>query len=580
MPGNAKREEIENQNSPGPAITDEPKPGQEDDGSEGASPETTESHPSTALEEVSYQEAPPDTAENLRHSIPLVDENSSVCKTARSTSLLSTSDSSSGGVPLYGRSHRHSMPTPRSALSRSASATGHYDDLVSITSRSTSGANLESGPDHDIRQNDNTTNNTAKGDNNSRFQTLRPPFPPLSPATLNRGFMKVWKRVVPDTAFSQVVPEPTPKEPVLTATKNYNTAKGTLGSPFQPRLSRLETPPASRHVVSASAPEDPVIAAPRFPLVPIELRLMMWNAHLSDARVVILYAYAHGPELECSGEGGRGKSAPRVPVVISPNVLRFINPESRREDASRTFTIQRYPSKNPSIWKTWMDPSQDWLCIDPWDGSFSGRNPGRANIRFWYDMDELASVAQNIAIIDRLRSKELWSWLARAIFNKIKFPQTKRLAIVHHIFTLHAPPEKAWAAGLFHREDTHTLVDISDIARLRKFYDFYLLMSLRQRQSTLSILEVLLQPHSLLVYKKTLMREMHKLFHIASSNITWPDLILQPHNSGNNLGVTRQEPIFLPGEPSHSTPPGFPKIELMVMFRLCAANVCDEDTVV
>ncbi|KAI0417833.1 hypothetical protein F5X98DRAFT_386891 [Xylaria grammica] len=570
-PTGAERKRAESRDTSGTASTDEPQPCREYDKTEDSSVskfelpyndsplETLESNFLTAPSDVPDEEEPPDTAEDAL-------SNQGSTHIPRSISPLSASagehHDNSGAISSRGASPAQchaalGSPSPAPPLAFSPL-------IVTYPSQAIIKPPITNKPVLATTRNDDTAN----GDNSGFHWLPRPLFTgyrhhPAGPAI----------------------------EPEVTRTRNDTTAED-IFKPSRPvvRLPPLDTRIIPRPALLMPAPGElePMLATtkepalPDFPKTPKALRLLMWQANLSDARVVVLYASADGLELEDSG-GGSGERGPRqlslcVPVVIGPHVLRFVNAESRGQDASRIFSIQRYPSRVPTVWKTWMDPSRDWLCIDPWCGVYSGQNSKSAHARFWYDMSELASAAQNIAILDRRSTVEIWQWLIRTILSKAKFPQIKRLGMVRHYLTIYAPAEQAWAAGLFHHGDSHALVHISDTARLRKFYDFYLTRSPHPQPSKLIMLEMLLDRYGCPRYERWTREVMHQVFEMASVNMAGPSSAPASPRAGHELfyipgtwdshGFTRREPDCQPSEVHDSASADFPDIEFLFMFRL------------
>ncbi|RWA03739.1 hypothetical protein EKO27_g11364 [Xylaria grammica] len=569
-PTGAGRKRAESRDASGTASTDELQPCQEYDKTEDSSVskfelsyhdsplETLESNSLTAPSDVPDEEEPPDTAEDAL-------SNQGSTHIPRPISPLSASAGehrdNSGAISSRGASPAQyhaalGSPSPAPPLAFSPL-------IVTYPGQAILKPPITNKPVLATNRNDSAAN----GDNSGFHWPPRPLFTgyrhhPAGPAI----------------------------EPEVTRTRNDTTAED-IFKPSRPvvRLPPLDTRIISRPALSTPAPGElePMLATtkepslPDFPKTPKALRLLMWQANLSDARVVVLYASADGLELEGSG-GGSGERGLRrltlcVPVVIGPHVLRFVNAESRGQDASRIFSIQRYPSRVPTVWKTWMDPSRDWLCIDPLGGIFSGLNSDSAHVRFWYDISELASAAQNIAILDRTSRVEMWQWLIRTVLSKAKFPRIKRLGIVRHYLTIYAPPELAWAAGLFHHGDSHALVHISDTARLRKFYNFYLMRSPCPQRNNLIILEMLLDHYGCPRYERWNRKVMHRLFEIASVNIAGPSSAPASPGAGHELWHTpgtwdshefARRPDCWPREAHDSAPADFPDIELLFMFRL------------
>ncbi|KAI1421152.1 hypothetical protein F5Y12DRAFT_790438 [Xylaria sp. FL1777] len=330
--------------------------------------------------------------------------------------------------------------------------------------------------------------------------------------------------------------------------------------------------------VSGSETRKPV--TPCLLTLPVTVRRMIWKLSSSEARVVILYAYTRPPEAECTRDGIPDQVP--FPVLPGPHVLVKVNSESRKvECGSRPFTVQPKTIPNALQNRCWLDPSRDW----------------HLDLRLWYTMNELASVAQNIAIIDRIRSDAQMRWMVRNVFSKVAFPEMKNLAMVRNVITIHAPPKAAWAAGLFHFKDSSTLVDINDTDRIRKFYQFYITTSTNQSSKSIGLFDMLLQSRTNRLYEETAMKEMKDLWFVAQYKMSHPELVLQPaivkkekdnpsqpwwdqrewavdgiFSSAHQTSI--KDFVASPGETGELMIQGFPKINFMILFRLCTSNLC------
>ncbi|KAJ8120536.1 hypothetical protein ONZ43_g2777 [Nemania bipapillata] len=338
---------------------------------------------------------------------------------------------------------------------------------------------------------------------------------------------------------------------------------------------------------------------PSFSSLTPKLRMMIWDASLCDGRVVVLYHSRGGPEIECALDKGT------TYVWLRPHVLCEVTQNSRdyamksavlteqeaEEEKEKykpgAFPVNpRQPDARPLF--TWMDPVRDWLCIEPlenWPVSSAQDNSS--------DRRKLTHAVRNLAIIDRSRSPNWHKWLLKYIFSNKVFRNTKTLAFVRNIITLHAPPGEVWAAGILHRGDSHVLVDITDTSSLRRVYEFYLKASRRRHQRSVELLKMLIDPRGCLAYETRVMDDMKDGWLLAQYHQMSPDAA---RRLGLSRGLRR-----LPGRekwdyrrwqcPDQASPrseyyicigrardellQAFPKFNLMIMFRICNAKICD-----
>ncbi|KAI1164460.1 hypothetical protein F5B18DRAFT_253904 [Nemania serpens] len=421
--------------------------------------------------------------------------------------------------------------------------------------------------------------------------------------------------------------------PSLTESVSLSTSHGTLVDGTAVRPQDGDAP--NSHAVANSTTQDPSSASlVRFRSLPPGIRLMVWDAALSDGRALVLYAYPPAPELECTQDGSPGQRKIRGLVPLGPHVLCSVNIESRtealtarpkreREDPTRWFALPRddsfrwftLPREDLARWValpceaslspqalTWLDPTRDWVCVEPYNEILLGGVAYYPRTGFEYSIERLIETTQNLAIIKRFRMDSLQTirWWASHVFKIGLSRQKQNLAIIYNVITLHSPARQTWAAGLIHHGDTHIVVDIADTVRLRHFYHFYITASRRRREKNVRLLEMLMLPEGRLQYEQYAVYEIKEQMLLALLDASpfderekfrlhqRPEPPIRAWWDGRDwvigLGGPWPSPAsqttLVPGQNEYADgllEQQFPEFRVMILFRICSAPVCDEE---
>ncbi|KAI2636812.1 hypothetical protein GGS21DRAFT_513340 [Xylaria nigripes] len=220
---------------------------------------------------------------------------------------------------------------------------------------------------------------------------------------------------------------------------------------------------------------------PYFSRLPPSIRQEIWSTYLHMPHVVVLYSRSRKPTRECERDRLSLKLPRSHHAGQRQNVLSGVCRESRGMAFSirgpshmpPTYRFRRWISSNvqySTFLATFMDPKLDWLCLD---APFHCKRVLDRNRAVVEESRELMLNAANIAFISRRGSWLRIRSIMNIAANKELFPQMEDLGLVCNIVTLHVEPGRAWAAGLFDYGETHALVDLDDVVRMRQFYDFY-----------------------------------------------------------------------------------------------------------